>query len=116
MMVEVCQAWSSIEVFAVSIIVSLFQVHELARTMNDSICDIHLPNSISCFEFEAKLLTGCWVLFAASIFHIFLGMFVVMACRKALQLRREFDTLPKAQYIHFGVLPKDFLREEPMSW
>jgi hypothetical protein len=95
---EIAQAWSSLEVFVVAVIAALLELQQFAQFIIGDRCDkinpllqkyAHslLDGDDKCFDVEASLKTGCWVLFSGCLIYICAGMVVIRCCHKALHQR-----------------------------
>lgn len=94
-------AWSALEVFVISIIAALLELQQFAQFIIGNKCDMinkflrtPLANGLlhgddKCFDVEATLKTGCWVLFAACAIYVLVGSLVVRGCHNALKVRLE---------------------------
>jgi Paraquat-inducible protein A len=102
--VEILNAWSALEVFIVSLIAALLEIQQFAQFIIGDKCvpinnfllryfDKALDGDAQCFDVVATLLWGCWVLFLAVIFYMFVGNFLMRMCHKALgeRLKRAHE-------------------------
>ncbi|KAH3764216.1 Paraquat-inducible protein A [Pelomyxa schiedti] len=88
---EVLNAWSALEVFVVSIIAAILEIEQFAQFIVEEPCagvNMILNNRIgegaTCFDVQAKLLMGCWLLFGASVVYIVTAIIVMRLCHAAL--------------------------------
>ena len=95
---EILNAWSCIDVFVVSIIAAIVEISQFAAFIVGDKCNFINPflekffaetldNHNTCFEVEAYLQSGCWILFAAAIMYFIGSMVVMKVCRNALYER-----------------------------
>lgn len=80
-MLEVCFAWSSMEVFAVTVVVSLLELPQLIYFMIGEYCegfnqlldyylDDYLHGDNVCLSMETELLPGAWLLFGSGLIFV----------------------------------------------
>eukprot|EP01113_Clastostelium_recurvatum_P017054 TRINITY_DN1997_c0_g1_i2.p1 TRINITY_DN1997_c0_g1~~TRINITY_DN1997_c0_g1_i2.p1 ORF type:complete len:1061 (-),score=196.82 TRINITY_DN1997_c0_g1_i2:41-3223(-) len=98
--VEIMQAWSSLEVFVVAIIASLLEIRQFAQFIIGDRCNLinkllekyqtalPLDGNTRCFDVEAKLLSGCWILFAGALLYTIVGSVIIRASHTALEKRK----------------------------
>jgi hypothetical protein len=95
---EILNAWSCIDVFVVSIIAAIVEISQFAAFIVGDKCDFINPflekffdktldGHDTCFEVQAYLQSGCWILFAAAIMYFIGSMVVMKVCRNALYER-----------------------------
>ena len=95
---EIFNAWSCIDVFVISIIAAIVEISQFAAFIVGDKCDFINPflekffdktlnGHDTCFEVEAYLQSGCWILFAAAIMYFIGSMVVMKVCRNALYER-----------------------------
>jgi hypothetical protein len=95
---EILNAWSCIDVFVISIIAAIVEISQFTAFIVGDKCDFINPflakffdNTLNghdtCFEVEAYLQSGCWILFAAAIMYFIGSMVVMKVCRNALYER-----------------------------
>lgn len=93
---EVLNAWSALEVFVVSVIAALLEIRQFAQFIIGSRCDEinvilakylnkELDGDDRCFDVQAYLQNGCWVLFGACLFSIVTGMLVMRMSHRAIR-------------------------------
>lgn len=91
---EVANAWASLEVFVLSVIVALVELDQFAQFMVGDKCDLinyvlvtYFPNSGTggrCFSVTTHLRTGCWTLFSACVIYIISAIIVMRICHVTL--------------------------------
>ncbi len=97
-MSEILNAWSCLDVFVVSIIAAVLEIGQFAHFIVGDKCDFINPfikkyfsetldGHDTCFEVEAYLQSGCWVLFTSAITYFIASFIVMKVCRKALYER-----------------------------
>ena len=97
-MSEILNAWSCLDVFVVSIIAAVLEIGQFAHFIVGDKCDFINPfikkyfsetldGHDTCFEVEAYLQSGCWVLFISAITYFIASFIVMKVCRKALYER-----------------------------
>ena len=95
---EILNAWSCIDVFVISIIAAIVEISQFTAFIVGDKCDFINPflakffdNTLNghdtCFEVDAFLQSGCWILFAAAIMYFIGSMVVMKVCRNALYER-----------------------------
>ena len=95
---EILNAWSCIDVFVVSIIAAIVEISQFTAFIVGDKCDFINPflekffdetldGHDTCFEVNANLQSGCWILFAAAIMYFIGSMVVMKVCRNALYER-----------------------------
>ena len=95
---EILNAWSCLDVFVVSIIAAVLEIGQFAKFIVGDKCDFidpfikkyfyeTLDGHDTCFEVEAYLQSGCWVLFVSAITYFIASFIVMKVCRKALYER-----------------------------
>ena len=95
---EILNAWSCIDVFVISIIAAIVEISQFTAFIVGDKCDFINPflakffdNTLNghdtCFEVNAFLQSGCWILFAAAIMYFIGSMVVMKVCRNALYER-----------------------------
>ena len=95
---EILNAWSCLDVFVVSIIAAVLEIGQFAKFIVGDKCDFidpfikkyfyeTLDGHDTCFEVEAYLQSGCWVLFISAITYFIASFIVMKVCRKALYER-----------------------------
>ena len=95
---EILNAWSCIDVFVISIIAAIVEISQFTAFIVGDKCDFINPflekffdetlnSHNTCFEVEAYLQSGCWILFAAAIMYFIGSMVVMKVCRNALYER-----------------------------
>lgn len=91
--VEIFNAWSSLDVFVLAIVASLLELHQFAQFIIGDRCDginkilqAHFPHMSEpvCFDVNANLLHGCWVLFVAAVVTLAASVVVMRICHRAL--------------------------------
>lgn len=96
---EVLNAWSSVEVFVVSIIAALLEIRQFTHLMVGDKCDMIngilekyfsdvLDGDPQCFDVIATLDDGCWILFGACIIYLCVAGVVMKTCHSMLH---DFD-------------------------
>lgn len=101
---EVLNAWSALEVFVISIIAALVEIRQFAQFIIGSRCDQinvilkeylnkELDGDDRCFDVQAYLQQGCWILFAACLISVATGMLVMRMSHKAI--RDSLESGPK---------------------
>ncbi len=95
---EILNAWSCLDVFVLAIIAAVLEIAQFAHFIVGDKCDFINPfikkyfsetldGHDTCFEVEAYLQSGCWVLFISAITYFIASFFVMKVCRKALYER-----------------------------
>ena len=88
---EILSAWSSMEVFIVSVVAALMEISQFAQFMVGDKCDFLKPvltiffNGELCFDVVATLKSGCIVLFLAAVFNNILCQLIVRTAEKAIE-------------------------------
>jgi Paraquat-inducible protein A len=92
---EIVNAWSALDVFVVSIIVSVLELTTFAESvvkdcggLNEFMAN-NFPYSgyQTCFGVYTELLSGCWMLFCAVVIYTVCTIFCMNLCTKALRER-----------------------------
>ncbi|KAL6069451.1 Transmembrane protein [Balamuthia mandrillaris] len=98
---EVLNAWSSLEVFIVSIVAALLQIDQFAEFIVgdkceaiDDIVEQYLKNFLhgepaTCFSVVATLQWGCWLLFIACLVYQLAAFLVMRLCHKIMEEREH---------------------------
>eukprot|EP01137_Pigoraptor_chileana_P010360 Opistho-2@59848 len=97
---EVFNAWSALEVVVVSVIAALLELQQFAQFIIGDMCTqinplleeylgAYLDGDAKCFDVVTKLDSGCWLLFAACLIYIVVGLLVQLTCHKALAERES---------------------------
>ena len=98
-MSEILNAWSSLDVFVVSVIAALLELRQFAAFIVGDKCNLinqllrayfspALHGDDTCFDVRARLDHGCWTLFAGCVIYIFCAWVISQACHHALAHRR----------------------------
>merc|ERR1712150_105852 len=95
MIAEICNAWSAMEVFQISVIVSILQLSRFTAFIVGDHCELlHKVNmhlfgleDDTCFDVEASIEAGTSILFIGIFLHSLLMMFTLQAARQALKER-----------------------------
>ena len=102
---EVMYAWSCLDVFVVSIIACMLQIHKLTTFMLGDKCDSidpiiqmffadepYVVGHESCYDVVTVLLSGSWMLVSAAIVQNIATIIVNIVARKALDARHATDS------------------------
>lgn len=94
---EVLRAWSSIEVFVLSILTSLVALEKFVGFIVGDKClwinhilqtyfgwIFKQTNAFTCFGIKTTLLSGFWVLFVSVALYIFIGYILLSICHQTL--------------------------------
>ena len=95
---EIVNAWSCLDVFILSIIAAIMQISQFTQFIVGDKCDAIDPfiakyfyNTLdghnTCFEVQAYLQSGAWILFIAAITFTIVSIVVKKVCRNALNER-----------------------------
>ena len=95
---EILNAWSCLDVFVIAIIAAILQISQFTEFIVGDKCDTINPfidkyfydflnGHNKCFEVQAYLQSGCWILFIAAIMFFILTKIVLKVCRNALDER-----------------------------
>jgi len=95
---EILNAWSCLDVFVLAIIAAIMQISQFTEFIVGDKCDTINPfidkyfddilnGHKKCFEVQAYLQSGCWILFIAAIMFFMLTKIVMKVCRNALDER-----------------------------
>ena len=95
---EILNAWSCLDVFVIAIIAAIMQISQFTGFIVGDKCDSINPfinkyfydtldGHNTCFEVQAYLQSGCWILFTAAIMFFILTKRVMKVCRNALDER-----------------------------
>ena len=95
---EILNAWSCLDVFVIAIIAAILQISQFTEFIVGDKCDTINPfidkyfydflnGHNNCFEVQAYLQSGCWILFIAAIMFFILTKIVMKVCRNALEER-----------------------------
>ena len=96
--IEIFNAWSCLDVFILSIIAAIMQISQFTQFIVGDKCDAIDPyiakyfyNTLdghnTCFEVQAYLKSGSWILFIAAIIFTIVSIVVKKVCRNALNER-----------------------------
>ncbi|KNC46631.1 uncharacterized protein AMSG_03068 [Thecamonas trahens ATCC 50062] len=102
---EVLNAWSSLDVFVISVIAALLEIHQFAAFIVGDKCNAINPllaqyfssplhNDNTCMDVRATLDHGCWILFVACLIYIFCSSVIAQSCHSALARRRASHRSP----------------------
>jgi len=94
---EILNAWSSIEVFVISIIAAILEIQQFVAFIVGDKCSL-INELISkyahgeftedkCFDVVANLSSGCWILFVACVIYLITGNFVMRICHSTVEQR-----------------------------
>ena len=100
--VEIMNAWASIEVFVVTLLVSLLEIEQFAGFMVEDTCKAINPiietylsgvleDSSSCFSVIATLESGVFCFLMGAIFYLICAWTIMRTCHKALAKADEAD-------------------------
>ena len=95
---EILNAWSCLDVFVIAIFAAILQISQFTEFIVGDKCDTINPfidkyfydilnGHNKCFEVQAYLQSGCWILFIAAIMFFILTKIVMKVCRNALDER-----------------------------
>ena len=95
---EILNAWSCLDVFVLSIIAAITEIGTFTEFIVGDKCDAINPFIIkyfdkeleghnTCFEVQAYLKEGCWLLFVAAIIFFISSNYIMKVCRNALDER-----------------------------
>ena len=96
--IEILNAWSCLDVFVLSIIAAITEIGTFTEFIVGDKCDAINPfidkyfdkklnGHNTCFEVQAYLREGCWLLFIAAIIFFITSNYVMKICRNALDER-----------------------------
>ena len=96
--IEILNAWSCLDVFVLSIIAAITEIGTFTEFIVGDKCDAINPfidkyfdkklnGHDTCFEVQAYLREGCWLLFVAAIIFFITSNYVMKVCRNALDER-----------------------------
>jgi hypothetical protein len=96
--VEICRAWSGMEVFVLAVIAALTELEQFAQFLVGSNCDTINPilakyfsdvlnGNTKCFDVTATLLKGCWLMFGACFLYMLAGTVVIKVCLRVIDAR-----------------------------
>lgn len=113
---EVLNAWSGLDVLVLALIASIIEIKSFVKFMVGDKCDLindvlvkymnkPLDGHDVCFDVDAELEQGCWILFAAVIVHGIVGNIAMSACRSVVRDREEQD--------HLGHVVKQVYADKP---
>ena len=96
--IEILNAWSCLDVFVLSIIAAITEIGTFTEFIVGDKCDAinpfigkyfdkKLDGHNTCFEVQAYLREGCWLLFVAAIIFFITSNYVMKVCRNALDER-----------------------------
>ncbi len=100
---EICNAWSAIEVFLLSVLASMLELSQFAAFMVGHHCDF-LKGSLlrdlfdeddTCFSVESRLVSGSACLCCAVIMQMLIMLISLRLCHQAIDERMERDGLTK---------------------
>jgi len=99
---ETLYAWSCLDVFAVSIVVGVLQISQVAHFMIDTKCALIDPlvqmffaeeelvkGHESCYDVISKLLDGSWLILTAAILLNIATVFVNFAAKRAFEPKKS---------------------------
>lgn len=88
---ETLSAWSSLDVFIVSIIASVLEINQFSHFLAEDLCAPlqRYFGVTECFGVETELLRGCWLVLAASVFFYMLTLFTQRISERAIADREE---------------------------
>jgi len=98
---EILNAWSALDVFVLSLLVSLVELNQLALFIVGDKCNPineilvkYFSNVIpdgedTCFQVHATLSDGCWLLFGATLCYIIASIAVMKTCHQTLLKQQE---------------------------
>jgi len=96
---EICNAWSAIEVFLISVFASLLELSQFAAFMVGTHCDAlkGFLGQDTCFDVQSSLGPGSRSLFVGVILHCVIIFYSLRLCHHALEERmiREGDLAPE---------------------
>ena len=95
---EILNAWSCLDVFVVAIMAAILEISQFTSFIVGDKCDAINPfiskyfydildGHETCFEVQAYLQSGCWLLFIAAIIFFISSNIVMKVCRNALDER-----------------------------
>jgi hypothetical protein len=95
-LVEVCRAWSALEVFVLAVIAALTELPQFAQFLVGDRCDFINPylarffsglldGNPVCFGVDTTLLQGCWWLFSSCVLYLVVGQVVISVCLHVLE-------------------------------
>jgi hypothetical protein len=95
---EVVSAWAALDVFAVSLLVALFEIRQFAQFIIGDKCDLinkllkEYASAVfpageepTCFDVHTVLLDGVWVLVAAFAAYFLISWYITHLCHAALE-------------------------------
>ena len=96
--IEILNAWSCLDVFVLAIIAAITEIGTFTEFIVGDKCDdinpfiskyfeTILEGHNTCFEVQAYLKSGCWLLFVAAITFFITSNYVMKVCRNALNER-----------------------------
>jgi hypothetical protein len=107
---EVVSAWAALDVFAVSLLVALFEIRQFAQFIIGDKCDLinqllrdyasavfPAGETPKCFDVHTVLLDGVWVLVAAFVAYFLISWYVTHLCHAALEPHVEVQPVPKVR-------------------
>ena len=93
--IEALQAWQYVEVYVVSILIACWQLGSVSEFLINDYCDsldsffnalayygILRPRDAQCFQVRASVLSGSWILVAASVTLLLLNHFINSASKQ----------------------------------
>lgn len=96
-MMEVSAAWTSLDVFVVSVIAALVEIRQFAAFIVGDKCDFITPylsedvqyllDEDKCFDVKTVLLEGCWLLFGSVVVQTAIGTAIAHMCEHAILAR-----------------------------
>ena len=113
---EICNAWSAVEVFVLSIVAALFQISTFSDFLIGHRCDVinevlkHNfgdeipPRDAVCYTVEAFVSRDCWILGMGVLLNSFLVSFVLRFARCAIEERQSRSSRLDAQIPSSSVL------------
>ena len=95
---EILNAWSALDVGAVSLIAAVVEIQQFANFLVGDVCDgidVFIRENMSgvmdgyntCFTVIATLSSGCWALFAASLISLLVAQVVMRSCHATMHGR-----------------------------
>lgn len=101
---EILYAWSCLDVFVVSVLLTIAEISQFSRFMVGDRCDAINPiiskyfgheeiieGHETCFDVITVLRSGSWLLIVAAVMHNVATIIVTIVTRKALEKRDEVD-------------------------
>ena len=95
---EIFNAWSCLDVFVLAVIAAIIEIGQFTEFIVGDKCDAINPfiskyfykildGHNTCFEVQAYLKSGCWLLFTAAIIFFICSHIVMKVCRNSLNER-----------------------------